>query len=1075
VSDRPARQVRSEQGGASSIDALLDQAVRAINSGDRAVATALAGQVLAVDHANTEAEDLLAATPGESDEIRRLSILFADLVDSTALSTQLEPEAYRLLVGQYRQQVQQAVDRYGGHIGAGQGDGLLALFGHPVAHEDDVRRAVQAGLEITRAVRSLSERAQRRFGVRIEVRVGVHRGPVYLDIAHDDVFGLGANVAARVCSLAPPGSVVISDGIEPLIGGVFELERRAPAAVKGVDKPINHYRVIGEYATPPRVYRTELIGRERELALLNKSWARAQTSALTEPGMVFAGEAGIGKSRLAFAATELVQHDGAVVVEMFGSPLHTGVGLHPVRNLLERRCGINRLTDGAERLRLLRAELATQGLDPETAGPLLAPVLGIGPQEGYQPVAAEGRKLQQLISEAVCGYLLACLGAGPALMVVEDAQWFDASTLEVLSALLSTTSGRLLVVVTTRDIGCLPTGWPVTVCDLAPLTTQQSDELIVALDATVPEPQRVQIRDRCDGVPFYIEQVVAELTVAQPDSGLVPEMLYEPLRARLRGSPAVVRVAEAAAIIGRHGDRSVLAAVVGLDTGPLDQVINELEDARVFEPDGTDGWGFRHELLREVAAELAPPSQRRDLHARAADALVHGAAGDPDWPVVAAHYEQAERHGDAASAYQCACAAAQRRGGLAEARAYLDRAVSQLEYYPPSEERNRREIDARLQRGYLAAAAEPEGNLSPVSVADFERCLQLVGTDLSDNQVVATLIAAVARYMWAADLRRAAEVVDALRRGADLERPWLDCAIFAALGVVAFLRGEFTSARGHFEQATAHVAPQEPTDALWTVPMDPVAWSHIYLAVDRALQGDVAGAEARLADALGRAEQLGFPLDTYNHVWALRNEIWIRCEAGQLDRAKAVAGQMIEQAERHGFDYWGRFGALEQCAIDARLLVASADRDPTALSTHIATMTVIQDTLRRIGVEAYRPINDALIGQLLIAADRFDEARDRLDTALSITAANGQHFYDAELLRLRAHTVSEPEARANGFGAARDLARSQCTPLFELRAALDDFELRGSPAREALEEAAGRLVGDGNLPELDRARELLRR
>jgi class 3 adenylate cyclase/tetratricopeptide (TPR) repeat protein len=1069
-------EARAERG--TSINELLDRAVRAINSGDRAAASALAGQVLAVDEGNTEAEDLLAASPGDRGEIRRLTILFADLVDSTALSTRLEPEPYRLLVGGYREKVQRAVDHYGGHIASTKGDGLLAVFGHPVAHEDDVRRAVLAGLDITRGVRALSELASHRFGVGIDVRVGVHRGPVYLDIAQDDVYGLAANVAARVSSLAPAGSVVVSDGVEPLIGGVFELERRAPAAVKGVEAPISHYRVVGECAAPPKVAGTALLGRERELALLSQSWARAQAGTLTVPGVVFGGEPGIGKSRVALAAGEMVHRDGAAVVELFGSPLHAGVGLHPVRTLLERRCGINRLVDGGQRLTLLRAELVAQGLDPQTVGPLLAPVLGIGPQEGYQPAAAEGRKLQQLICEAVCGYLLACLGDGPGLVVAEDGQWLDPSTTEVLAALLSTGSGRLLMVLTTRDSGWLQHDWPVTVCDLAPLTAEQSEELIVALDATVTEQRRAQIRNRCDGVPFYIEQVVADLAVAPPGQegtlARVPEMLYEPLRARLRGSPAVVRVAEAAAVIGRHGDRSVLAAVAGLDSDQLNQVINELQEARVFEPYGTDGWGFRHELLREVAAELTPPSPRRDLHAKAADALVNSTAGEPDWPVVAAHYEQAARHGDAASAYQCACAAAQRRGALAEARAYLDRAVTQIDLHPPGPERDRGEIGARLHRGYLAAAAEPEGNLSPVSVADFERCLQLVGTDLRDNQVVATFIAAVAHYMWAANLRRAAQLVEVLRRGADAEQLWLGCSIHAGAGVVAFLRGEFAIARGHFEQATTDEAPQDRIDELWTVPTDPVAWSYIYLAVDRVLQGDLTGAEARLTQAVGRAEQLGFPLDTYNHVWALRNEIWIRCEAGQLDRARTVAVQMIEQSERHGFDYWQRFGALEQCAIDARVLLASTDRDPAALAAHITTMTAIQDTLRRIGVEAYRPINDALIGQLLIAAGRRDQARGRLDAALDITAANGQKFYDAELMRLRAHTLDDPDARATGFGAALDLARRQDTPLFELRAALDDFELRGPPAREALSNAASRLVSDGGLPELARAREMLR-
>jgi class 3 adenylate cyclase/tetratricopeptide (TPR) repeat protein len=1069
-------EARAERG--ASINELLDRAVRAINSGDRAAASALAGQVLAFDEGNTEAEDLLVATPGDRGEIRRLTILFADLVDSTALSTRLEPEPYRLLVGRYRERVQLAVDNYGGHIASTKGDGLLAVFGHPVAHEDDVRRAVLAGLEITRGVKSLSELASRRFGVGIDVRVGVHRGPVYLDIAQDDVYGLAANVAARVCGLAPAGSVVVSDAVQLLIRDLFEMERRAPATVKGVEAPISHYVVVGECAGPPRVARAALIGRDRELAWLENSWTRAQTGTMTSPGLVFRGEPGIGKSRLALAASEIAQRDGAAVVELYGSPLHAGVGLHPVRTLLERRCGIGRLTDASERLRLLGAELITQGLDPQTAVPLLAPVLGIGPKEGYQPVAAEGRKLQQLISEAVCGYLRSCLGSGPGLVIAEDVQWFDPSTTEVLGSLLSSGGRRLLTVVTARDSGWLRDGWPVTVCDLAPLTTEQSDELILALDATVTEQQRVQIRDRCDGVPFYIEQVVAELQLTPPAEAsgqAVPETLYEPLLARLRGSPAVVRVAEAAAVIGRHGDRSLLAAVVDLDTVELNQVIHELEDARVFDLSGTDGWSFRHELLREVAAELTPPSLRCSLHAKAADALVNAVAGHPDWPVVAAHYEQAARHGDATSAYQRACADARRRGALAEARAYLNRGVTQLERCPPGPDRDRREIVARLQRGHLAAAGEPEGNVSPVSVGDFERCLQLVGTDLHDELVVATLAAAGAHYMWVPDVRRAAQLMDVLRRGADPERPWLDRAINAGLGEVAFLRGEFTTARAHFEQATTDVALQglQHIDPLGFIPLDWVASSYVFLAVDRVLQGDLSGAEARLTQALRRTEQLGFPAGPYSRIFAGIYEIWIRCEAGQLDRARTVAVQLIKQSERHGFSAWQGVGMSEQCAIGARILLASTDRDPDAESAHIATMTKIQDTWHRIGTEANRPINDAVMARLLIAAGRRDQARDWLDAALGITAEKGHQFYDAELLRLRAHTLTDPDARAAGFRAALDLGRRQGAPLFELRAALDDFELRGQPAHEALRNAASRLISDSGVPELARAREML--
>ena len=350
-----------ERGGAgpecsASIDHLLDQAVAAINRGDRVAGTALAEQVLAADGVNAEAEDLLAA-PADPGEIRRLTILFADLVDSTVLSTRVEPETYRTLVGRYREQVLSTVNRFEGHVGAHQGDGLLAVFGHPRAHEDDARRAVLAGLEITRQVFRLNEQAQRRFGVDISVRVGVHRGLVYVDTAHDEVYGLAANVAARVSDLAPPGSVVVSEALEPLVRARFDLEARPAAAVKGVEGPIAHHQVIGERIEPVRAGRGPLVGRDREMTHLQRCWARAQDGTLSPPGVVFRGEPGIGKCRLAAAAADLVEGSGTVVLELVGSPLDTDVGLHPVRTLLERRCGIGRLTDPGERLRLLRAEV----------------------------------------------------------------------------------------------------------------------------------------------------------------------------------------------------------------------------------------------------------------------------------------------------------------------------------------------------------------------------------------------------------------------------------------------------------------------------------------------------------------------------------------------------------------------------------------------------------------------------------------------------------------------------------------------------------------------------------------------
>jgi class 3 adenylate cyclase len=190
----------------------------------------------------------LSAHAGDAGEIRRLTLFFADLVDSTALSTHVEPETYRLVVGRYREQVAQVVSGYDGHIGSTKGDGLLAVFGDPIAREDDARRAVQAGLEITREVSRLSDQSQRRFGFGVSVRVGVHWGLVYLDVAQRDFSGLAANVAAGISGCAPPGAVVVSAAVETLIRNDFQLEACVPAEVKGVKEPVIHYLVVSERA-----------------------------------------------------------------------------------------------------------------------------------------------------------------------------------------------------------------------------------------------------------------------------------------------------------------------------------------------------------------------------------------------------------------------------------------------------------------------------------------------------------------------------------------------------------------------------------------------------------------------------------------------------------------------------------------------------------------------------------------------------------------------------------------------------------------------------------------------------------
>jgi class 3 adenylate cyclase len=1061
-------------GGTSSIDELLDRAVTAINDGDRIAAVVLAEQVLAADEGNPDAEDLLTL-PDDVGEIRRLTILFTDVANSTALSADIEPEAYRTVLGRYRDQVCATVHRYEGHLGSTKGEALLAVFGHPTSHENDVRRAVLAGLEIVHAAYELSDYARRKVGGTLDIRVGVHRGVVYLDTKQDDVYGLAANMAARVCGLAPPGAIVVSDAVEALVRNDFDFRPLTPATVKGIDEPIAHYQVLGERVAPRTLPGGPLVGRNRELTRLRKCWARAQSASLTTPGVALRGDAGLGKSRLAAAAVDLVEPAGAAVLELHGSPFHTDVGLHPVRTLIEHRCGITRLTPPRERLQLLTEELRGHTPQPEHLISLLAPVLAIEPQAGYEPARADGRKLYDLIIEAVRDYLMARVGTGPALLVAEDAHWFDPSTIEVLHTMLDAAAGRLLVVITGRTGQWLPDGWPVKIYDLKPLSDDETDELILALDPTADVDERADVRSRCDGVPFYIEEVVRALGAgvsATTGYRRVPDTLYEPLLARLRATPKVVTVVEAAATIGRRVDRDLLNAVCTLSEDDIDDVIDDLEEASVLEPCGVDSWRFRHELLREVAAELAPRTVRQGLHARVADAMVDETTGDPDWPRAANHYGQAERFPEAAQAYRQASAAARRRGALAEARDYMTSALDGIEQCPQGPSRDRSEIAIRLERGLLAAASE--FYTSPAVAADFQQCLRLVETGTHDDEVVATMLALVSYCATRADLTRMAKVLHSVRDDATTTH-WCYPALASSYGVLTWLRGEFNTATTYFADATADRphAERHPIEAVWYLPNEPVCSAHLHLGMIRVWRGDAAAADAELNRATECAAGLVFPQSGFMECFTKFMTVLTFMETDRLDHAAVVATEMIGQAEAYGFDQWRLAGMTHQAAVAASGALRSKQRDPEMLAPHIAAMTTLLQTWRAVGLDIYLTFYDAVLAQLHAAAGEPEQAREHLDRTLAQTARTGMRFYDAELLRLRARTQSDPQARQDDIAAALALARDQGAPVFELRSALDDFTLRGAPARAALIDAAGRVAGDP--PEKARARTALGR
>ncbi len=776
--------------------------------------------------------------------------------------------------------------------------------------------------------------------------------------------------------------------------------------------------------------------------------------------------------------TDAAQAAGAAVVELRGSPLHTGSGLHPVRRLLEHRCGFTRFTDDAQRFRLLRAEIDTVGLDPTEMLPLLAPILDIGPEHGYQPAAAEGLSLYQTINAGALRYVLSCGAGGPALLVAEDVHWYDPSTLDLLDAVLTARDDSLLVVLTGRDGSWLRPHWPVQLFELGPLGPRDCDALVDVLcpDATIA--QRVAVRHRCDGVPFHIEHLAGMLRADNKHAG-VPEALYDPLFTQLNTRSAALPVLEAAAIIGRSGDIPLLGAV--LDPAPalapnLDDVVGELFAARVLEPTGTDGWRFRHELFWDVAAELSPPSRRRDLHARTAEALAAARGAQPDWRVVAEHYAQAERPADASAAYRKASDAARRRGALLEAVGCLSDALTQLGACVPSRDRDLDEIAIRLSRGFLVAATVSA--TTGEGPADLERCLQLATAGGYDEQLLITLITMLGYYIPRAELRSARDLLESLpaRIGA-ADRRWTHPVLTSSLGTVWWLEGRFDAAEECLRDAIARCPDADPRamDAGWMVTTDPIAVAHTYLALTHVLRADVASARASIGEAVRRCGELTFPRSATNRAHTYFKEIWVCLEGGRLDEAAELASAMHRCADDAGIDMWKMVAGTQHVTVRG-LTALAAGADADTLRRRADRLSALVDAARALQLRIYLTYHDGVIARLLLAAGLPVLARERIDMSLRLAEKSGMRFEDADLLRLRAHTLDEPAERLQALEIARERAREQGALLFELRCLLDHFDLKqdaDEAARRALAELLTGLPPDPALPEWARAQRIL--
>ncbi len=562
-------------------------------------------------------EDIGYRTPDtgrSAAERRQLTVLFCDLVGSTALSEQLDPEELREVVQVYQETCSAVIRRYEGHIAQHLGDGLVVYFGYPTAHEDDAQRAVRVGLEIVEAIRRQGTADKEQVEQQpLQVRIGIHTGLVVIgEIGSSEkreilAMGETPNIAARLQGLAEPDTIVLSAATQRLVAGLFEYQHLGPQTLKGISIPLSLYRVVQESKAQNRFEvavstgLTPLVGRDLEVGLLRERWIQAKGG--EGPVVLLSGEAGIGKSRLAQTLKEQVTTEGATRIEFRCSPYHLNSAFYPIIEHLQRLLQFAREDTPQTKLTKLQNALMAHRFPQADTLPLLAPLLSLPHPEGAPPLTLSPQKQKQKIQEALVAWIIEEAEKAAVCCVWEDLHWADPSTLDFLTIFLEQIpTSPLLAVLTFRPDFTPP--WRsrshIAQLTLNRLGRQPVEAMVEKITGGKSLPREVvqQIVVKTDGVPLFVE----ELTKMMVESGLlreandhyeltgflpplaIPSTLQDSLMARLDRLAPVKEIAQLGATLGREFSYDLLRAVSPVDEGTLRQGLRQLVEAELIYP-----------------------------------------------------------------------------------------------------------------------------------------------------------------------------------------------------------------------------------------------------------------------------------------------------------------------------------------------------------------------------------------------------------------------------------------------------------------------------------------------------------
>jgi len=1023
---------------------------------------------------------------GPQAERRQLTVMFVDLAGSTELSCRLDAEDMREVIRSYQDAVAGEVVRFGGHVGKFMGDGVLAYFGWPRAHEDAAERAVQAGLAIASVVSALRAPG----GQPLAARVGIATGVVVVgDLIgqgtsrEEAVVGETPNLAARLQASAPPGKVVIAARTRWLLGNRFQLAGLGMVTLKGLPEPVPCWQVeadrsaITRFEARQAVRLAPMVGRDQELALLLDRWERARMG--EGQAIMVLGEAGIGKSRLAVALAGALVGQDHLALRYQCSPQHKDSPLWPVAEQLRWSARFARQSDEQGRLASLEALLRRAVPDPGEALPLLAELLGIVSNDAPVMLTAQQKRSRMLT--ALVDQLLGLARQRPVLLLFEDVHWIDPTTLDLAEQVLGAISeARVLVLLTSRTEGQpVLAGHPhLTRITLSRLDREAARAIVTGLAADRPLDDGVcsAILARAEGVPLFLEEVTRAMLDGDATAETIPGSLHDWLMARLDRSPVAHRIAQVAACIGREFGHDLLAAVADVPEPELTRALNELIQAElVFRrgqaPDAI--YSFKHALLRDAAHGSLLRSRRRAVHARIAQVLVEQFPGlaqaTPE--VIARHWAESGQMAEAAAWHQRAGEQALVRSATREAMAQLHAGLEALRSLPEGEERQRRELE--LQAALGAALFAAKGQAAGETAIAYKRARELCRRLGESRRLVPVLFGLWASHNTRAELTPAEAIAGELLQLAKAQDDRLAQLLgLRARGTTLLFLARLQEARAQLETLLELAGSDGPFGAS-LYPTDPRVTGRGFLAWILLMMGHSDQAVPLVERALAEARALG-------HQPTLAVVLQCRCTVAQfLDDHPAVAlhaEAMLGACASQGFAFWSAMGEIFRGWALARggNVAAGTRHIQAGIAAHQATEAKLLS-----------PHYLALLAEVQLAAGRADEAGATLASALSDSARTGECWFDAELLRRQGELLAGSDLiRAEDcLRQALLLAGSQGVKLWELRAATSLAQFRagrdGRDGRDAGRALLAPIVAsfgdDQEIPDLWQARALLDR